>query len=892
MSEDAQPECAETHPLQTSSDHMLPLEPDLLPGSAQHRLRGRDQLASRIGAELGAGRSVSLVGRAGVGKSHLARSVVSRRFLGSPRTEAVLRITGSSWLQDHALGTLRPNLKPVNGQAQTVELLANAIEDIGSYDLILLDDADAVDDLSALVLAQAVQHRSVCLLMTMRSNTQLPASLEGLVNGPAGVRHMVERLPANDVNLLISDLCQAAPHHDLEQAVEGLAAGNPLHVRELVLGGLETSRIVLRGGFAELDGQLDETPRISHLIGTRILALPPATRAALESCLIATALPRSLIDKLDPTGGCVLLEERLLLDSVASRSDWVSAAHPLVSTWERRIDPERRDHLLQQLLVTDKDLNRRTRWTALLKKNVSPSDAVLAVGELERDFGPKAALAVLEVADQTGEVLLARIGVLKGDTNQTKVRALLQKLLSHDQEVVRATAALELSDFVAYAEADPSQARSILAACIATGLSAPLLAQLQARHASLALISEATEDDLNLAMTVLESTKQSTSVTFDAAVAALPLLLTSGEVNRVDEVSKRCRDSVHTAAQTQGWRSFLYTSGVGWYHMVRGETIEAISLGNSQLNSIPSNEVIARTGVGNTVAWFELIAGDLVEAAHLAESTWRPAIGADLFGFAAPARHQLIWFLTMLGEDERAQELGPIGPDPGPKGVPMFRVMWAAACDALAISRGLSEEATHLQRLSIGFRSPARWLQCVALWTLFPDGNRSADAQVLQWADAVDDRSYPFLVTDLATEATSRSADNAEALLRCALRHGEAGRWLWAGATAGLAARSSGSTDIRFTSEGLIRTAKTHTSALAGPWAFDEPTLLTNRQWEVVELVTGGASNRQASAELFVAPRTIETHLANIFQLTGLRSRESLGQHLHTRPVPTASPTR
>lgn len=49
--------------------------------------------------------------------------------------------------------------------------------------------------------------------------------------------------------------------------------------------------------------------------------------------------------------------------------------------------------------------------------------------------------------------------------------------------------------------------------------------------------------------------------------------------------------------------------------------------------------------------------------------------------------------------------------------------------------------------------------------------------------------------------------------------------------------------------------------------------LLTQREWEVATAVAGGATNREASRQLFLSEKTIEMHLTRVYRKLGIRSR-------------------
>ena len=53
-------------------------------------------------------------------------------------------------------------------------------------------------------------------------------------------------------------------------------------------------------------------------------------------------------------------------------------------------------------------------------------------------------------------------------------------------------------------------------------------------------------------------------------------------------------------------------------------------------------------------------------------------------------------------------------------------------------------------------------------------------------------------------------------------------------------------------------------------------TNLTAQELQVVRLVRQGLSNRDAAAQLFLSPRTVDFHLRNVFTKLGVSSRAEL----------------
>ena len=61
--------------------------------------------------------------------------------------------------------------------------------------------------------------------------------------------------------------------------------------------------------------------------------------------------------------------------------------------------------------------------------------------------------------------------------------------------------------------------------------------------------------------------------------------------------------------------------------------------------------------------------------------------------------------------------------------------------------------------------------------------------------------------------------------------------------------------------------------------------LLTEREVEVLRLLAGGSSNKEIAAKLFLSVRTVERHIANIYNKIGGRGRANATAYALSRQL-------
>jgi DNA-binding NarL/FixJ family response regulator len=67
-------------------------------------------------------------------------------------------------------------------------------------------------------------------------------------------------------------------------------------------------------------------------------------------------------------------------------------------------------------------------------------------------------------------------------------------------------------------------------------------------------------------------------------------------------------------------------------------------------------------------------------------------------------------------------------------------------------------------------------------------------------------------------------------------------------------------------------------------------TVLTAQELTIALTVARGATNKEAAAQLFLSPKTIEKRLGSVYTKLGLRSRTELAAALASPPIASAAP--
>jgi len=305
---------------------------------AEWPLVGRRKELSLLNEAVVAGRGAVITGPAGVGKTTLAMTGVE---LAQGRGMSLARATATRAARGLPFGAfasfLPPDLSAGHLRPEDLgELLRRYVQAVvqgagGRPLLVFVDDAHLLDGGSATLVHQLAVTRAATVLATVRSGEAAPDPLMALwKDGPADRIEVGVLTGAVIEELLASVLGGPMDPASVRQLV-GRCQGNPLFLRELVTGALESGALVEEVvGFWRLRSGLVPTGRLVELVAQRLGDLPGTERTVLELLTLGEPLGQATLAQLVDPAAVETLEGRgLIVSRVDGRRVQLWLAHPI-----------------------------------------------------------------------------------------------------------------------------------------------------------------------------------------------------------------------------------------------------------------------------------------------------------------------------------------------------------------------------------------------------------------------------------------------------------------------------------------------------------------------------------------------------------------------------------
>jgi DNA-binding CsgD family transcriptional regulator/tetratricopeptide (TPR) repeat protein len=298
---------------------------------------------------------VVLVGPAGVGKTRLATETM---LLGDRSGFATARIVASRAASSIPFGALAPLLPSgVTAMAQGLNALRQATlaltERAGGKPLmVLVDDAHALDEASAVLLQQLAATRAAFLVVTLRSGEQPPESITALWKDHGVQRLQIEPLEREASERLVTTMLGGEVEYVTLAMLWSKTQGNALFLRELVLGAVEDGSLSYRSGRWQSNGEVEPSDRLTELVGARLSGLDKAELDVLELVAFGEPLGVALLSDLSDPEVVEQLERRGLLRLARdNRRQEVRLSHPMYGEVLRLRTPGLRVRSISRVLA-------------------------------------------------------------------------------------------------------------------------------------------------------------------------------------------------------------------------------------------------------------------------------------------------------------------------------------------------------------------------------------------------------------------------------------------------------------------------------------------------------------------------------------------------------------
>jgi hypothetical protein len=295
-----------------------------------------------------------LAGAPGVGKTRLAGELLGRAR-GSGRATAWVQATGSaSSIPFGAFAHLLPAELRAVGPVNLLRVAGDAVVSRAADGPLVLgvDDAHLLDPSSAALVRHLGGSEGCVVVVTVRSRARVPDAIVSLWKDGPLERIELSSLTAADVAELLPAVLggrvDGATAHRLWEA----SRGNPLYLRELVLGGVESGTLADVHDLWRWRGPSLASPRLAELVEARLGDLPGPARATLGIVAQAEPVEAAFVDALTDAADREELERRGLLDTMVSdRRRTVRVSHPLYAEALRATTPPSRALVIKRQLA-------------------------------------------------------------------------------------------------------------------------------------------------------------------------------------------------------------------------------------------------------------------------------------------------------------------------------------------------------------------------------------------------------------------------------------------------------------------------------------------------------------------------------------------------------------
>jgi len=511
-------------------------------------LTGRDgdlQALAEMVDPVGGSPGVVLAGAPGVGKTRLAREAVGIAERRGATTRWVAATSSASSIPLGALSHLLPPCRS-GADAEGLQPVRQAIETIrdlaGGRSVVLgVDDAHLLDDTSATLVHQVALSGVATLVLTMRSGARAPDPVMALWKDQLLPRIEVAPLGRADVAELVSTVLRGPLDGAAAARFWRLTLGNPLLLREVVLGALDADQLVERSGLWRWQGDFSPTSRLTELVRDRLGRLPPDQRALVEAVAFGEPLGARLATDLSSDEALRRAEEGGVVTLERNGRRWeVRMAHPLYGEVVKAECPSSRARNTLRALVAVQAAGGLRRRGDILRQATLQLDAegiadvellVAAAGQANI-VDPKVAERMARAALSSGggfpaQLALAMALRCQGQAHQARVAAeRAASMASTDGQ--RVDSAAVLAQILFWDLGAAAQAEAVLEGAAAASSVMAVADGVTALRASFALFTGRPREAMKLVVPIISSESSSARAVVHASAVCSHALARCG----------------------------------------------------------------------------------------------------------------------------------------------------------------------------------------------------------------------------------------------------------------------------------------------------------------------------------------------------------------------------
>ncbi|KRE38280.1 hypothetical protein ASG73_04800 [Janibacter sp. Soil728] len=268
-----------------------------------------DLITSTLGSEQSGPSGAVVVAAAGVGKTRLTREV-GHWAKGRGMRTATIIATEAGRLTPY--GAVLHLLPPGSGTpAEHAGWHASFAQALGSGPrmVLLVDDAQHLDDGSAALLLQLSLDGIIAPVISVRRGEQVPDAITSLWKEGLALRVDLQPLSEKEMGEVIAGALGGLTTGRTLSRLASVSGGNMLYARELVIAALDHGSLNQEDGVWVWDEEVVLAPRLIDAVGARLATLDPEERRALALVALGEPMPLSVAERVAPITVLGSLEE-------------------------------------------------------------------------------------------------------------------------------------------------------------------------------------------------------------------------------------------------------------------------------------------------------------------------------------------------------------------------------------------------------------------------------------------------------------------------------------------------------------------------------------------------------------------------------------------------------